>query len=155
MSAASTDHWVRFDPAGCAHSSTHVDEVPLAEDAYRRAVPKIADRRREAAAGWTMERLTKQAWRERAKPCFTGSCTHPAAPEPAGEIRGLTVRQPYAWALLHGKTVENRTWPAPAGLVGTTVLLHAAKALHREGLRDPGSWSWRACPPATPSPPAR
>ncbi|MEV1040398.1 hypothetical protein AB0J01_27665 [Streptomyces sp. NPDC050204] len=139
MSAAPNDHWVRFDPAGCAHSSTLVDEAgPLAEDAYRKVVPKVADRRREAAEGWTMVRLTKGEWRERAKPCFTGECSHRAAgpAQPLGEVRGLTVRQPYAWALLHGKTVENRTWPVPAALIGTTVLLHAGKELHREGLRD-------------------
>ncbi|MFB7649376.1 hypothetical protein ACFC0S_16040 [Streptomyces sp. NPDC056084] len=133
---ATTDHWVRFDPAGCAHSSAHVAAVPLAEDAYRRAVPRIADRRREAAAGWTLERLTKEQWRERAKPCLTGACAHRAV-EPPREVRGLTVRQPYAWALLHGKPVENRTWPVPDALVGSTVLLHAGKAPHRDGLRDP------------------
>ncbi|MFF2571140.1 hypothetical protein [Streptomyces sp. NPDC058084] len=132
-----SDRWVRFDPVGCARSSLYVDEVgPLAEDAYRQVVPRVADRRREAAAGWTMERLTRQEWSERARPCFTGSCSHPIAPEPVGEVRGLTVKQPYAWALLNGKTVENRSWPAPAALIGTTVLLHAGKELHREGLRD-------------------
>ncbi|MER0443114.1 hypothetical protein ABR738_00735 [Streptomyces sp. Edi4] len=134
--SATTDHWVRFDPAGCAHSSAYVAEVPLAEDAYRRAVPKIADRRREAAAGWTLKRLTKEQWREQAKPCFTGDCAHQVV-EPPREVRALTVRQPYAWALLHGKQVENRTWPVPAALVDSTVLLHAGREPHRQGLHDP------------------
>ncbi|GAA1110691.1 hypothetical protein [Streptomyces javensis] len=77
MSAATTDHWVRFAPTGCAVSSTYVDSVgALAEDAHKQFVPKVADRRREAAEGWAMERLTKQEWRERALPCFQGTCTH-------------------------------------------------------------------------------
>ncbi|MEU3399404.1 hypothetical protein [Streptomyces filamentosus] len=136
MKGATSDHWVRFDPAGCAQSSAHVDEVgPLAEDAYKHVVPKVADRRREAAAGWTMQRLTKEEWRERARPCFVRACGHqPVAPP--REVRGLTVRQPYAWALLNGKTVENRAWPAPAALIGATVLLHAGKSLHHAGLTD-------------------
>lgn len=131
-----TDHWVRFDPAGCAQSSTYVDEAgPLAEDAYKQIVPRIADRRREAAEGWTLERLTKQEWHERAHPCFVGTCSHQATGRNATEVRGLTVKQPYAWALLNGKPVENRTWPAPAALLGCTVLLHAGKELHYAALR--------------------
>ncbi|MDX3165954.1 hypothetical protein PV516_19390 [Streptomyces scabiei] len=75
--AAVSDHWVRFDPQGCAQSSSYVDEIgPLAEDAHKQFVPKVADRRREAAEGWTTERLTKQEWRERALPCFKGACSH-------------------------------------------------------------------------------
>jgi hypothetical protein len=79
--ATESEHWVRFDPQGCAQSSSYVDEVgPLAEDAYKRIVPRIADRRQEAADGWTMQRLTKQEWRERAKPCLLGTCTHGGQP---------------------------------------------------------------------------
>ncbi|WP_333745545.1 hypothetical protein [Streptomyces sp. IBSBF 2950] len=80
MSAATdSDHWVRFDPRGCAQSSSYVDRVgALAEDAHKVFVPKVADRRREASEGWTLERLTKTQWRERARPCFKGTCTHGA-----------------------------------------------------------------------------
>lgn len=136
---AENDHWVHFSPDGCAQSSSYVAEVgPLAEDAYKRIVPKVADRRREAAEGWTIERLSKAAWRERAKPCFRGQCTHQAATSGSDtELRGLTVKQPWAWALLNGKNVENRSWPAPNALIGTTVLLHAGKEIDGHALQDP------------------
>ncbi|MFJ2752748.1 hypothetical protein [Streptomyces sp. NPDC087297] len=131
------DHWVRLDPAGCAHSSAYVDEAgALAEDAYRRFVPKLADRRREAADGWTLVRLTHQNWLTQCGPCFYGTCTHQSGAK-TPEVRALTVRQPWAWALLNGKAVENRSWPVPAALTGSTVLLHAGKDLDRAGLRDP------------------
>jgi hypothetical protein len=53
----------------------------------------------------------------------------------ADEMRALTVKQPYAWAIAcAGKGVENRTWgTAYYGLLA----IHAAKAVHREGLDDP------------------
>ncbi|MER5302201.1 hypothetical protein ABT039_22460 [Streptomyces lasiicapitis] len=92
-----TDRWVRFDPAGCAHSSIYVAAAPLAEDAYKRAVPKLADRRREANQGWTLERLTKQQWRERAMPCFKGTCSHPT---------GLPTRAAAGTTSLTGSTKE-------------------------------------------------
>ncbi|MFF8784733.1 ASCH domain-containing protein [Streptomyces sp. NPDC015125] len=42
-------------------------------------------------------------------------------------MKALTVRQPWADAIAHGgKTVENRTWPAPNKHVGTRILIHAA-----------------------------
>ncbi|MFD5882580.1 ASCH domain-containing protein [Streptomyces yangpuensis] len=133
----SSDHWVRFDPAGCAHSSAYVTEAGLlAEDAYKTFVPKLPDRRREAAEGWTLVRLAHPDWLTQAGPCFYGTCRHQAAAKTT-EVRGLTVRQPWAWALLHGKTVENRSWPLPTALTGATVLLHAGMALDRAGLRDP------------------
>ena len=42
------------------------------------------------------------------------------------EIRGLTLRHPWAWAFLHGKDVENRTWPPErqGGKVGMFIALH-------------------------------
>lgn len=131
------DHWVRLDPAGCAHSSIYVEEAgALAEDAYRSFVPRLADRRREAAEGWTLVRVTHEDWGHRHGPCFYGTCDHQAA-VPTPEVRALTIRQPWAWALLNGKSVENRSWPIPAGLTGTTVLLHAGKDIDRAALRDP------------------
>lgn len=43
----------------------------------------------------------------------------------------LTVRQPWAWAIIHaGKDVENRKWPTShTGLIG----IHAGKVLDRQG----------------------
>jgi len=53
----------------------------------------------------------------------------------AGEIRALTVRQPYAWAIAIGeKDVENRTWVARyRGLLA----IHAGKTVYRGDLDDP------------------
>lgn len=45
-------------------------------------------------------------------------------------MRALSVRQPWAWAILHaGKDIENRDWPTK---FRGTVALHAAKGLTRE-----------------------
>lgn len=51
----------------------------------------------------------------------------------------LTVKQPWAWAIMRGlKGVENRTWePAPAA-VGQLVALHAGKAFDKAGYADFG-----------------
>lgn len=131
------DHWVRLDPTGCAHSSSYVkDTGPLAEDAHRSFVPRLADRRREAVQGWTLLRVTNEDWVDQYGPCFYRTCAHQAA-APAPEVRALTVRQPWTWALLNGKHVENRSWPIPAGLTGSTVLLHAGKDIDRAALNDP------------------
>jgi len=53
----------------------------------------------------------------------------------ADEIRALTVKQPWAWAIASaGKTVENRGWETRyRGLLA----IHAGKAIDREGLDDP------------------
>jgi hypothetical protein len=51
------------------------------------------------------------------------------------EHRALTVRQPWASAiLLGGKDVENRTKPPPKGLVGQRLWIHAGLKLELEGL---------------------
>lgn len=43
-------------------------------------------------------------------------------------MRAISVRQPWAWLLLHkGKNVENRSWALPACYVGVPLLLHAGK----------------------------
>lgn len=45
-------------------------------------------------------------------------------------MKALSVRQPWAWAILHaGKTHENRDWPTR---FRGTIALHAAKGLTRE-----------------------
>jgi len=52
------------------------------------------------------------------------------------EIRALTVRQPWAWAIIHGgKDVENRS----RNIVGSyrgPVLIHAAQRYDKVGYRD-------------------
>ncbi|MCF1592439.1 hypothetical protein [Streptomyces muensis] len=60
-------------------------------------------------------------------------------PELAPAVRGLTVKQPWPWALLQpgGKNIENRTWPIPPALLGATVLLHAGQKVDRDALSDP------------------
>lgn len=51
------------------------------------------------------------------------------------EMRGLTVRQPWAWAIVFGgKLVENRTWTT--GYRGP-LAIHAAVPASRRGLRSP------------------
>lgn len=45
-------------------------------------------------------------------------------------MKALSVRQPWAWAILHaGKDIENRDWPTK---FRGTVAVHAAKTLTRE-----------------------
>lgn len=61
--------------------------------------------------------------------------------------RALTVRQPYADAIVQPsvtpKRIENRSWPLPARYVGVPVLLHSAAAPERKPVLpdgwDPGS----------------
>ena len=46
--------------------------------------------------------------------------------------KALSIRQPWAWAILNGKPVENRTWPTRfTGLF----LIHAGKVFDHEGYR--------------------
>lgn len=53
----------------------------------------------------------------------------------ATRYRALTVRQPWAGAIVHQtKRVENRTWKLPAALTGARVLIHAAKAPDRDAV---------------------
>lgn len=57
------------------------------------------------------------------------------ADDQVAELRALTVRQPYAWAIAYGgKDVENR--PRPLGFRGL-LAIHAGKALYRGGMEDP------------------
>ncbi len=46
------------------------------------------------------------------------------------KVKALSIRQPYAWALLHSKPVENRTWfDKHRGLT----LIHASKTFDTQG----------------------
>ncbi|MCX4451676.1 hypothetical protein [Streptomyces sp. NBC_01789] len=59
--------------------------------------------------------------------------TTPSTPAP-DEIRGISIRQPYAACILAGaKTIENR----PARWRTGWVLLHTSKTIDRPALRDP------------------
>lgn len=48
-------------------------------------------------------------------------------------IKALTLIQPWGWAILHGKDVENRSWAPPAGMVGQRIAIHAGKRYDKEG----------------------
>ena len=52
------------------------------------------------------------------------------------EIRGLTLRHPWAWAFLAGKDVENRTWrPERMGVqVGSYLALHGGAVKFKDGV---------------------
>lgn len=61
------------------------------------------------------------------------------------EVRGLTVRQPWAWAIAHGgKDIENRSWP-PLPLPDEHVLLiHAGKGFDDECCQSVAAKSGRS-----------
>lgn len=59
----------------------------------------------------------------------------------AAPMRALTIRQPYADAIVHvdhprwgRKRIENRSWPIPPAFVGTRIMIHAGKAGDRRAL---------------------
>lgn len=47
-------------------------------------------------------------------------------------MKALSVRQPWAWALFHGKPVENRDWQYPPKYRGP-LAIHASKTFDQEG----------------------
>lgn len=48
-------------------------------------------------------------------------------------MKALTLIQPWGWAIMHGKDVENRTWSPPASMIGQRIAIHAGKRYDREG----------------------
>jgi hypothetical protein len=48
-------------------------------------------------------------------------------------MRALTLIRPWAWALFHGKPVENRPWPPPEAFIGETIAVHAGRKWDRDG----------------------
>lgn len=62
----------------------------------------------------------------------------------AAPFRALTIRQPYADAIVtpsaDPKRIENRSWPLPPRFVGVPVLLHSAAAPERKPLL-PDGWA--------------
>lgn len=43
----------------------------------------------------------------------------------------LTLHQPWASAVFHGKDIENRNWPPPRWLLGKRLAIHAGKRFKR------------------------
>lgn len=57
------------------------------------------------------------------RPCDTAG---PHTPQKGHPVKALTIRQPWAGAIVHQtKRIENRTWKLPASMVGTRFLVHA------------------------------
>ena len=55
-----------------------------------------------------------------------------ASPTSAEPVYAITLHQPWASLIALGlKTVETRSWPAPARLVGQRIAVHAGKRLVR------------------------
>lgn len=76
---AARKFWVRYNPQGCAEGSALAGYVgPLAEDAHKQFTPRVRDRRREAAEGYTHVLLTADEWDTKARPCLLGQCEHRA-----------------------------------------------------------------------------
>lgn len=48
-------------------------------------------------------------------------------------MKAISVQQPWAWGLLNGKPVENRTWPTS---YRGPILLHAGKRFDEDGWDD-------------------
>jgi len=46
------------------------------------------------------------------------------------ELKGLSLKQPWAWAIFHGKDVENRTWKTN---YRGRLLIHASNSFDAEG----------------------
>ena len=60
-------------------------------------------------------------------------------------MRGLTLHQPWAWAIAHaGKNVENRTWAPPAYMIGERIAIHAGKRFDEE------AWTFLSDPSCSP-----
>jgi len=60
------------------------------------------------------------------------------APAPARQtaLYALTIKQPWAWAILHaGKRIENREWAPPRAMIGKHLAIHTAKTFDEDGYR--------------------
>ena len=52
----------------------------------------------------------------------------------SGDMKCITLKEPWASAVLfQGKQHENRVWPCPREVIGTTVLLHTSIKIDRDG----------------------
>lgn len=69
---------------------------------------------------------------------------HAGEPERHVGMKALSIRQPWAWAILHaGKDVENRDWPGrypglreARSMVGQSVLIHASAGMTKFEYED-------------------
>lgn len=52
-------------------------------------------------------------------------------------LTALTIHQPWAWAIFHGKSVENRTWPTS---YRGPLLIHAGKTREWYDREDAADW---------------
>ncbi|MGW6741724.1 hypothetical protein ACWGDX_13515 [Streptomyces sp. NPDC055025] len=68
--------WVIADPTGCVYSSTRGTTAVDEEAAHRHFTPRQNDRARQNRQVWTVRLLTREQWREQAKPCFLDRCQH-------------------------------------------------------------------------------
>lgn len=49
-------------------------------------------------------------------------------------MKALSIRQPWAWLIINGpKDIENRTWAAPANVIGERIYIHAGKTFDDDG----------------------
>ncbi|MFF4337521.1 ASCH domain-containing protein [[Kitasatospora] papulosa] len=62
-------------------------------------------------------------------------------------VRGLTIKQPWAWAITAGKNVENRSWKVPEKYIGATLLVHAGLRPAPDAFLDARILSLPAMPP--------
>lgn len=74
--------WIRIDPDGCVTGSVYPSALTAdtAAAAHKEFTSRVADRRRETAQGWRHERIGRDEWQRRARPCLTGTCTHRRGP---------------------------------------------------------------------------
>lgn len=56
-----------------------------------------------------------------------------ANPPPLAPVRALSLRQPWAWLVLHGKDIENRKWPTK---LRGEFFIHAAKDMKQREYDD-------------------
>uniref|UniRef100_A0AAU2VRD1 ASCH domain-containing protein n=1 Tax=Streptomyces sp. NBC_00008 TaxID=2903610 RepID=A0AAU2VRD1_9ACTN len=64
-------------------------------------------------------------------------------PSTARPLRAVSIRQPWADAIIFGnKRTENRTWALPRSAVGTILLIHASKSADRGALPTPMTDRW-------------
>lgn len=64
-----------------------------------------------------------------------GILARPKFPHKGDMMKALTLWRPWAWALFHGKPVENRPWPLPPAMIGQVTAIHAGKKLDHDGGR--------------------
>jgi len=52
--------------------------------------------------------------------------------EGGGDMKAISIKQPWAWAIFHGKPVENRSWHCK---YRGPLLIHASKSFDHDGFR--------------------